>query len=275
MDHIVTVRWELVDGGGLVCLAISPDDNTLAAGYLDGSVHLVHLFWIEMGVSFTLEERIDPNIDEYPEFLSWCVAFSQDGGSLAFSAENSIQHWNVSECTWYSNSIPTRKHTFVGHAYDMLSVVFTSSTQMVSGSSDEMRVWDLTSGACTQVLKDHTGSVLGMSLSADGFVLISASADGTLKRWGLRRGGTDWECTMTLRGHTDSVRCVAVSAAGDMAVSGSEDNSLRVWCLKTGACKKVLEGHTDHVYVVALSGDCKITISGGSGHTVYLWQMCD
>ena len=241
-------------GTAAIHVSINHDNRTAIVRYTDGMVHLLCLETGDFIRSYDLHQPVH----------SGAVALSQDG-SLAFNVRNSIQHWTVSEC-FPPTHPPTHTHTrtFYGHEDDVFSFVYTSPTQMVSGSSDEMRVWDVTSGACTQVLSDQNGLVWGLSLSADVSVLVSASEDGTLKRWGLRHGGSEWECTLTLTGHTSGVLCVAVSLGGDLAVSGSWDHSIRVWDMKTGTCTKVLEGHTVPVEVVALSGDCKTAITGGA-----------
>ena len=280
--------------GVVNCVAISHDNRTVVAGYEDGHVDLSCL---ETGSTLMAFPRMFETPD-YESQRTQCMVVSQGGGSLAYSLNNRIENWTWSPCTqtrtfmgvvddvlsvvYTSHTSPTQMGSVCSRCThtctlfgedDVLSVVYTSPTQMVTGSSDGMRVWDTNSGECTQVLSDHNGPVRGLSVSADGSVLVSASEDNTLKQLGLRRGGSEWECTLTLTGHTSAVLCVAVSPGGDLAVSGSRDDSIRVWDLKTGTCKQVLQGHNHLVTAIVLSGDSKIAISGGDDNKVKIWQL--
>ena len=69
-----------------------------------------------------------------------------------------------------------------------------------------------------QTLRDHTGSVASVRLSANGARLYSGSGDKAIKVWDTATGN----CVQTLQGHTDIVNSVclsAVSAARSTACS--------------------------------------------------------
>ena len=249
----------------VTCIAISPDDLTAAVSSSTGSVRLWSLStgaclrYIETGVT-------------YFSFMTFNPA-----GSLLTTAGGYgvINQWLVDG----ASTAPTR--TFRGLCGRLSSVVYTTPIQLVIGSSrGALQVWDVGGPASSVAsplmgpppplcLVAHTKDVRGLSLSADGSVLVSASDDHTLKRW--RRRGSEWECTHNLTGHTDLVTCVAVSPGGDLAVSSSWDYSVQVWDLKTGTCKKVLK-HDSLVHTVALSRDCRVAISR-SVMTVNLWRL--
>jgi WD40 repeat protein len=48
----------------------------------------------------------------------------------------------------------------------------------------EIKIWDLTVGQELLTLKGHTGCVRGVGFSPNGKVLVSGSADGTIRFWG-------------------------------------------------------------------------------------------
>ena len=62
-------------------------------------------------------------------------------------------------------------------------------------------------------------------MSADGTMIVSASADQTLKVWDGRSGAERF----TLSGHAGAVIGCAVSADGATIVSASDDKTLKVW----------------------------------------------
>jgi len=70
---------------------------------------------------------------------------------------------------------------------------------------------------------------------------VSASADQTLRLWGLVSGQT----IRPLEGHTGSVNAVAVTPDGRQVVSGSYDKTLRLWDLESGKEIATFTGESD------------------------------
>jgi WD40 repeat protein len=50
-----------------------------------------------------------------------------------------------------------------------------------------LRLWDVATGRELRQFQGHTGPVLSLALSKDGRLLMSGSADGTLRLWQLRK----------------------------------------------------------------------------------------
>jgi WD40 repeat protein len=53
--------------------------------------------------------------------------------------------------------------------------------------SCSLRLWDVATGRELRLFQGHTGPVLSLALSRDGRLLMSSSADGTLRLWQLRK----------------------------------------------------------------------------------------
>jgi len=62
--------------------------------------------------------------------------------------------------------------------------------------------------------------------------LLSASEDGTFKRWQLDPPS----CVQTFVGHRAAVYCLQVAAAGACLISGSADGDIWIWDVPTGQC---------------------------------------
>jgi len=74
-------------------------------------------------------------------------------------------------------------------------------------------------------LRGHVQAVYQVSWAADSRLLVSGSADSTLKLWSMetKKLHTD------LPGHGDEVYTVDWSPDGQRVVSGSKDRLLRIW----------------------------------------------
>src|SRR5256885_10512629 len=91
---------------------------------------------------------------------------------------------------------------------------------MASGSCVRtVRLWDASSGAALQTLKDHSSSVSSVAFSPDGKVVASGSGDDTVRLWDAGTGAA----AQTLKGHSSSVRAIAFSPDGKVVESGSGD----------------------------------------------------
>ncbi|HEY9643535.1 MAG TPA: serine/threonine-protein kinase [Coleofasciculaceae cyanobacterium] len=138
-----------------------------------------------------------------------------------------------------------------------------------NGQFFPVKVWDLNTGEVPNTLNDgHTAPIRSLSLSGDGQLLASGSADQTIKIWDMTAG----KLLQTLKGHTAPVWSVALSQDGKTLVSGSQDNTIKIWDVPTGTVRHTLTEHTDVVYSVALSPDGKTIVSGSQDFTVKIWN---
>jgi len=121
-----------------------------------------------------------------------------------------------------------------------------------------------------RALAVHTGRIVGMALSADGRLAVSASWDHTLIVWDPATGRE----LRTLAGHTSAVLGVALSADGRLVISAS-GHALKVWDPATGRELRTLSGHTDLVNGVALTADGRLAVSASWDRTLKVWDPAD
>lgn len=148
-------------------------------------------------------------------------------------------------------------------------------------------------------LKDHTGSVQAVAIAPDRQILVTGSADRTIKLWNLAH---IWETDLetdplhaidqrqfligTLRGHTGSVRTLAISANGQTLASGSNDNTIKLWNLAPNVeprgsgrndelayLQATLSDHVGAVYALAFLPNQNILISGSGDWTIKIWDL--
>lgn len=115
----------------------------------------------------------------------------------------------------------------------------------------------------------HTEPVWSVGLSPDGKLVISGSADATVKIQNLKSG--DWQAT--IRGHSDSVYYAVMLADGSHVLSASYDGTLRLWDLESEECVHSFRGHKSSVNSVALTPDQNYAVSASSDGTLKLWNL--
>ena len=119
-------------------------------------------------------------------------------------------------------------------------------------------------------LEGHRRLITALTISPDGSLLASASADRTVRLWHLPDGQT----VRTLDNHTNFVVSLGISPDGGILASGSADKTVRLWRLPEGELVKTLAGHAGEVGALAFSpvGDL---LASGDTRTIRLWQLPD
>jgi WD40 repeat protein len=110
-------------------------------------------------------------------------------------------------------------------------------SRIASGGSDSnVRIWDVKTGKCIEVLKGHSGPVNCLTSDING-TIISGSNDKTAKLW------KDNKCIQTLSGHKLHVQCATVKK-DHVIVTGSGDKSIKLWdngqCINTLASDRII-----------------------------------
>ena len=108
-----------------------------------------------------------------------------------------------------------------------------------------MRLWNIATQDCLQVLQGHTYWVRTLAFNDSGLLLASAGDDETIRLWNVRSGF----CLSTL-GHPRAI-------AKRSQVQSSE----------------ALAGHHHWIRAVAFSPDGKTLVSGGDGRQILLWDV--
>ena len=54
-------------------------------------------------------------------------------------------------------------------------------------SSPQVKVWNTNSGLCFVTFTEHTSSISSVTFTSSGFVIVSASLDGTVRAFDLHR----------------------------------------------------------------------------------------
>jgi WD40 repeat protein/serine/threonine protein kinase len=180
------------------------------------------------------------------------------------------------------------KRSFEGHTRVVNSVAFSPDGRFaLSGSWEEVRLWDLATEQCLRTFEVHAGYQSSMAFSPDGRFALSGTdplivgfdkeAPLVLRLWDVATG----HCLRTFEGHAP----LALSPDGRYALSGGGEKKvdcvfylsrLRLWDLPTGQCLRTFEGHEEHeeyggsVQSVAFSPDGRFILTGSGENTLRL-----
>jgi WD40 repeat protein len=120
-----------------------------------------------------------------------------------------------------------------------------------------------------RTLQGHNSFVNTLAISPDGKILVSGSADQTIKVW-------DWATGTELRtlvGHSSFINALAIAPDGKTLVSGSADQMIKIWDLTTGKELRTLTGHTGFINALKISHDGRILVSGGADQIIKIWDL--
>ncbi|MDF3055271.1 MAG: WD-repeat protein [Gammaproteobacteria bacterium] len=251
-------------------IAFSPDSKYLASA--DMKAHTLSLWHVNSGER---ERTVKYDCIRDPEyFYQKGIIFSPDNERVAFFYSNNDdgELW-----LWEINSDLCKR--LEGHPHGVTSITFSpDGMSLVSGGctafigerdpnfeyAGEIRIWDVSSGACKRVLRNHNFRIASVVFSPDGKWLASGGGGGRdsfgfdnpiseLQLWSVDSG----RCHI-LEGHTSGVTNLVFSPDSNYLASGGQgDNTIRLWHVQTGLCERVFEGYGDQI-AFNLDGTCLI-----------------
>jgi WD40 repeat protein len=145
---------------------------------------------------------------------------------------------------------------------------------LVSGSFQEIAIWDMPSGEFVKRIAGFAHAVVAVAFSADGKLCATAGGEptgtGEIKVFDV----DSWkEITDIKNGHSDTVYGICFGPEGKMLASASADKFIKVWEIPSGKFVKSFEGHTHHVLDVGWMADGKLLASAGGDNTVKIWDF--
>ncbi len=191
------------------------------------------------------------------------LAFSADGSKLAYAGvDGAIKIWDV-EARQEALSLD-------GHASNVLALDFSpDGRQLVSGSLEDIILWNLADGSSAGILNGHTQAINAVAFSPDNTLIASASADNSLKVWNVNTRLP----ILTLLGHTDEVSDVRFSPDGSRLLSASYDQAARIWDVQTGSLLHTLQGHKGWLGAAVFSPDGKKAATCAADGEIMVWGL--
>jgi WD40 repeat protein len=110
--------------------------------------------------------------------------------------------------------------------YNQRSMVSLGSNPQ---NTDMMRWYSVRRIDCIEILEGHEKAVTSVAFHPTAQVLLSCSADASVKMWKLPDNRESVECMGTLLGQRGPVTCLALHPNGRVFVTGNERNAALLW----------------------------------------------
>jgi WD40 repeat protein len=242
--------------------------------------------WIEEGAKApkgTLEIKPKVLVGLLPAIVNpvRALAISPDKSTLASGRGNQIHIYDPNSGTHIRSLIAPELKTFDGkdvkaaHLSIVESMAFSPDGKyLVSGSFQEISIWDVQTGALRQTIPGFTEKVVAVAFSLDGKLFATAGGapteEGEIKIFEVG----DWKEVAEIKnGHSDTVYGLSFSPDNKMIATGSADKFVKVFEIPSGKFVKSFEGHTHQVLDVGWSSDGKRLASAGADAAVKIWDF--
>lgn len=261
-----TVRvWEVTSGKQLrsfqghmtkaTAVAVRGDGRQVASASDDGAVRVWDLNTSDEHKALT----------DSKESL-WAVATSPDGKWVAAAgADKSIRV--------YALETGKLEATLdAGAAMTALAFLPDSNRLVAAGGDKVVKVWDLAAKKVLKELSGHALAVLAVGASADGKLVVSGSADATVRGFDPDAGKELWKW-----GSKKAACAVAVRKGGKQVAVGIADGGLVILDVSGSAPKElaVLPAHTAGTTCVSFSPDGNRLATVGGDGALRVWSVGD
>jgi periodic tryptophan protein 2 len=195
------------------------------------------------------------------------IAINSTGAWIAFGSEKlgQLLVWE-----WKSEGYILRQQ---GHYSQVNTLCYTADGQTIitGGEDGKVKLWNTSTGFCFITFPQHTAPITGVSYCASNNIVLSSSADGTVRAFDLLRYKNFR--TFTSPQPTQFTSC-AVDATGEIVIAAAHDPfEIYIWSVQTGKLLDVLTGHEGPISCLALSSSLSLLASSSWDKTVRIWDI--
>jgi WD40 repeat protein len=119
-----------------------------------------------------------------------------------------------------------------------------------------------------RVLSGHDKPIVACASTPDESLVLSASADRTLRLWAVASG----ECLATMKGHEGEITACVIAPTGNIAVSASADATAKVWDIVSHQCLATLDNDGRWATTCAVAPDGNHIVIGSDDGTITVWK---
>lgn len=145
----------------------------------------------------------------------------------------------------------------------------SNEKQIISPYNDGVQIIAIESPFIVNQLNGHSQLINSAAYSPDGNLIVSASADSTIRIWDAKTN----TCISVLKGHKNAVTHVAFSQDSKRIISSSSDGTIKVWDSQIFTEICTLYGHSNVVCCANFSRDGKLIVSSSWDETIRIWNV--
>lgn len=254
-------REFVASGRQPVCVAVRPDSQRVAAGCADGTV-----------VVWNLNDGTHPLLvlSSSPGQSVRQLAWSPDGRKLAATtADQGVTVYGPS-IQGVQPGVELLVHQQFTAATAVNSILFTTTGRglLLGLAGGRIEEWSVASPEQRRQF-NHGGPVYAVASSRDGAIVVSGSADQSLRVCDTETGQQKYQLT----GHVGAVHAVALSADDTFAVSSGADGTLRLWDVVGGRPLKHIASFDSTMYSIAIHPNSQLLAAAGADRKVHLIDL--
>ncbi len=286
--------------GGIVSVAVSPDNKTLATGIENGRINIWDM--VTKRILFELHPDKDEKLNAHRGPV-WAVDYSADGTVLiSASDDGTIKTWDVKTgkmtkslavgTSFRAAAVsPTGDFVAMGDRagfvqvfdlnqdkpilqYDQGSTVnavaFTPDGSTLASASTDGRVvlWDIAGDRKRIGWQAHQSPIYGLSFSPDSERLVTAGWDQMAILWNVNDGTAVGKPFA----HDEGIWAVSFSPCGRRFATAGQDGKTRVWDAETGKLTATFGRDKGSVHVARFVDFGERLVTGGRDGTVRVWD---
>lgn len=261
--------------GYALCCSFLPGDKIVVVGNRNGELEVYDI------ASSTLMDTIKAH-----DGPTWSIHVHPDGKSMVSgSADKSAKFWNFQvvqeEIPGTKRTTPRLKlvHTrTLKVSDDILSLRFSPDARLLAVSllDNTVKVFFTDSLKLFLNLYGHKLPVLNMDISFDSRLIVTCSADKTVRLWGLDFG----DCHKSFLAHEDSIMAVAFVPTnrdqnGHNFFSASKDRVIKYWDGDKFEHIQKLTGHHGEIWALTISRSGEFIVSASHDKSIRIWEQTD
>lgn len=240
---------------GLVALAASPADGTVAVADADGTVRLLD------AQDGQVRRQLSGPSPGQPAGL----AFVQQGRRVvAVGRDSEARVWDAGT----GDAVARLR----GPEQPLRAVASSADGRVLAIGGEDARVlvWNAETGKLQRVLMGSDDVVDALALSPDGQWLAAGNAHGTLVVWHVADGR---RVAVRAAAHAGDVDAVAFSPSGDALATAGRDGRVLLWSTASLQRPRVLASGATGWRALAFSGDGRLLAAGDARGQVAVWDL--
>ncbi len=248
---------------GIRAVAISPMENLLAVGGLDGAIRL----W-DLEVRNKLATlRSDMHKRTGHEGLVTTLVMSSDGALVASGhLDGAIHVWSL--------DTGEEMKVKLGHDAAVGALAFSPDGKtLASGGQDSaLKLWEVEAlrlGEARRRIHRQPSGISSLVYAREGAVIVTGHTNRLMRVQDAASG----RLTSTLRGHEAGVSCLATSPEGNVIASGGQDRTVRLFDLEQRAQVGLLDGHKRAISSMDFFPDGEHMVTVAMENSLILWDL--